>query len=251
VAVAEAYSLLIRDTVARLRRLLLGAAPRRYGSLVDADLAVVYLATASRAMSEWLRWESRCKDRLGYEEAYCRRVEREVSSGDEGLGVVSYFNTELKKIIVRIVRDFSPGIGVPPWVVYYSLFRLRDPVTLHLAKLGPEEQLVRAPLYAGLVRLLDAVAAGLEEHYREKRSEIAATTGAYIYWELVRPVSVFADAFEEVVSVEPPSAATSLREEARSTGIVTGLRAMLEKVHEHYLRALARTRGGGERDGAP
>ena len=238
--------MLVADVAHRLRKLLResrGALNFDGVGDVDVDLVVVYVASASRALSEWLTWEAACKDKcVEAPPSYCKDVEQMVKRHDPGYGVVSYFNTELKKLLVRLVRDFSPGIGVPSWVGFYSAFRLRDPVVLHLAGLEPLEQVLRIPVYASAVRLLDTVSHGLEEYYGERKAAIAATTAAYVHWELIRPLAILADALEKVAESDGMTAEVNkvrkltlkTRDSIRRTGAATGIAGVLKEIHNGY-----------------
>lgn len=227
----------------RLRELLSseGAGLAYLPEGVDVEIATVYAAAALRVVEEWLRWEAICKDRVVRASSdYCEEVARSVMHGDNGQGVVSFFNSELKKILVRIVRDFAPFTELPPWVIFYSTFRLRDPVTVHIARLGPGEQILRVPAFAALVAVLDSATRGLLEHYQESGAEIAAVTAEYIYWELMRPLSLFADVLER--HLDAVSKAAELREElreaARSSGRTGPLGKQLARLYNIYAAAI-------------
>ncbi len=227
----------------RLRELLHSELPGQayMAEGLDIDLAVAYSASLLRVLEEWLRWEATCKDRrLPERSGYCSEVERRVSSGDRTVGVVSYFNTELKRMLVRLVRDFAPLPELPSWVIFYSTFQLREPVVLHLAKLGPGEQLLRAPAYAAVISLLDSAARGVEEHYVGLDAPIAATTASYIYWELVKPLSVYVDAYERVTGIEAHGLREKVRQETREKGQLRGARLYLEALYRLYARGLMR-----------
>ena len=244
--------MLVADVALKLRRLLResrGALKASEISDIDVDLVVVYVAAATRALVEWLSWEAACKDKcIDAPPSYCSDVEQVIKRRDPGYGVVSYFNTELKKLLVRLVRDFSPGIAVPSWVGFYSAFRLRDPVALHLAGLGPLEQILRVPAYASAVRLLDAVSHGLEEYYSERGAAIAATTAAYVHWELIRPLSLLADALEKLAETDGMvtevaairQLALRTREDIRRTGAPTSIASILREMYNNYASIMAR-----------
>jgi len=253
--VDEVEARLVSRVTERLNKLLnsgLGATDYLLEA-VDVEVAVVYAALTLRVAEEWLRWEAACKDhvlRLG--EAYCGEVERSASSGDPGQGVVSYFNTELKRMLIRIVRDFAPFPELPPWVVFYSTFRLREPVVVHLARLGPGEQLLRVPAFAAITAVLDAAVSGLEEHYKEKRADIASTTATYIYWELVRPLALFADAVERLTDARRASSLRArIKETTRRRGSVSSVGEHVAALHRVYTEGIiARMRSGAGRAGS-
>ncbi len=202
------------------------------------DLAVAYSAAASRLASRWLRWEWLCKER-GVEET-CSEVEEEVSRHGEGLGVVTYFNVEFKSIIVRMYRDLSPGVAVPRWVLMYAV-RLEIPLVTILGGLSRAEQAARLPAFASALLYLDAVARGLYDFYNERGAQVASATAAYLYWEVLRPCTVFADAAARVLAAHRAYEVwRRVREETRERGEPPPPRRSIEEACSIFSRELLR-----------
>ncbi|KSW11296.1 hypothetical protein CF15_00005, partial [Pyrodictium occultum] len=115
-------SLWLSRYIARLRgfiRELAGLPAGQFAEVVKAleepgtlDLAVLYAASVPRITSLWLIWEDYCRGR-GSGRRVCREVQSIVEGAGPGMGVVTFFNREVKSLIVKSFNDLSPGILVP------------------------------------------------------------------------------------------------------------------------------------------
>lgn len=107
---------------------------------------------------------------------------------------MSFFNTELKTLLVKMYRDFSPGIVIPRWIVFYSS-RVDRGILDYLRALPIEEQVNRVPMFVALLYLLENVCRAIVDYYASKKSEYAYTSASYIYWEIIKPATLFSEAF--------------------------------------------------------
>jgi hypothetical protein len=166
----------------------------------EPELAAIYVSMISRTAGLWLVWEDYCRSASSEFMGLCRDIEAAISeSGTRIGGVSSFFNSSLKKLLVKMHADLSPGIVVPAWIITYSSFT-GDKVVLHLAGLHPSEQLRRLPYFVAALGTLDAILKAYLDYYLTKGSDFAYITAEYIYWEVVKPTTLFFDAVVDELS---------------------------------------------------
>lgn len=158
------------------------------------DLAALYTVAVSRLSSLWLIWEDYCRE--GSAKPVCGEIRSMVERAGRDIGVVTFFNGEIKSLIVRLFMDLSPGILVPGWVFAYST-RIGQPLARKLRELDVAEQAARLPGFVASLYTLDAVENALLDYYSSKGSEFAYAAAGYIYWEIVKPCSLLAEVFVE------------------------------------------------------
>ncbi|GEM_PF-3026457 len=158
----------------------------------DYELAVIYTRLILSSISYWLQWEDECRENST--RGVCKEIIDIVKERGAGLGIVSFFNTELKTLLVKMYRDFSPGIVIPRWIVFYS-GRVNRGILDYLRTLPVEEQVSRIPVFIALLYLLESTCKAIVDHYASKKSEYAYTSASYIYWEIIKPATLFSEAF--------------------------------------------------------
>lgn len=158
------------------------------------DLAVVYTAAVTRLSSLWLIWEDYCRESVS--KPICAEIKEIVEHAGRGMGVVTFFNGEIKTLVVKLFHDLSPGIFVPGWVLAYSV-RLGRPLASKLRELGIEEQAARLPGFVASFYVLDAMEKAMLDYYSSKGSDFAYATAGYIYWEIIKPCTLLPEVFAE------------------------------------------------------
>jgi len=107
-----------------------------------ADLATLYMVAVARLSSLWLIWEDYCREKR--DEPVCGEIRSMVEHAGRDMGVVTFFNGEIKSLIVKLFYDLSPGILVPGWVFAYSA-RIGKPIAQKLRELDMAEQAAPCP----------------------------------------------------------------------------------------------------------
>ncbi|RUM47761.1 MAG: hypothetical protein DSY37_01485 [Hyperthermus sp.] len=167
---------------------------------VYRDLAVVYAASIVNVVFSWIRWEEECRVRRL--SSFCSEVEEEVRSHDKSLGIVTYFNTRLKELMVKMYLDISPPLLIPQWIITYSL-RIGERLVDKLTDLPPTEQLARLPHLTSTINSINLL---LKKYIRTRErglDEFAKTTYQYIAYELLEPCMSIVNAYHKLASIKP------------------------------------------------
>jgi hypothetical protein len=171
----------------------------RARSADDTDIVAFYAMSATRLISNWLKWEERCSDKSSSSnERFCKEIEESARSHDKSIGVVTYFNSNLRRLLVKFYNDYSPGLLVPRWIIMYSI-RMGMPLVDFLKKLDMVEQAIRLPYFLSFIDYIDSLTYHKLRFYSSSNNEFAYLTSLYIYNEVVEPCSVIVYAYNQLV----------------------------------------------------
>ncbi|MET1129102.1 MAG: hypothetical protein ABWW70_07265 [Thermoproteota archaeon] len=182
------------------------------------DLLRAYMAGLLNLGFLWFIWEDKCKATAKAAHV-CREV-RELTRTNPAQGPVYYFSSQIKTILMRFYLDFTPGLFLPRWLMTFS-YRQKQDIRKFLSKLAIEEQASRLPYYMSFMLGVDAAFRAAVNHYNLKGSEQSYITSSYVYWEIIRPLSIPSIAYVKRVS------------EHRSEDLERIYAEVLETVAEH------------------
>ncbi len=165
----------------------------------ESDIVAFYAASATRIISNWLKWEETCSDRSSIRnERFCKEIEESIRSYDKNIGIVTYFNSNLRRLLVKFYNDYSPGLLVPRWIIMYSI-RMGMPLLDSLKKLDIVEQAIRLPYFLSFIDYIDSLTYSKLKFYSSSDSEFAYLTSLYIYNEVVEPCSIIVYAYNQLI----------------------------------------------------